>query len=138
MASSTMFSSRQKPPNATNFHPEGSKSCSDTSGKSARLSLRVRDTSFSSELEHSESTSGATERSARDRAWMDLELLLNLVRSETRPASEASSRHPPRSANANPSSGASAQMQTSSQRRLQITAEETWNTPTGSQFHAQC
>ena len=50
---------------------------------------------------------------------MDLELLLNLVRSETRPTSETSSRHPSRTANAKPFSKGSVQMQTTSQRRLQ-------------------
>ena len=59
---------------------------------------RARDPSFSSELDHSEPTSGAMERSARDQARMDLELLLNLGRSETRPTSEASSRPPSRPA----------------------------------------
>ena len=42
------------------------------------------------------------ERSARDLARMDLELLWNLVRSETRPTSGASSRHSSRTANAKP------------------------------------
>ena len=93
---------RKKPPHAANVHVEGSRSCNDTSGKSARLSLRANDTSSSSELEHAKTTSGALERSARDRARMDLELLLNLVRSETRPTSEASSRHPSGTANAKP------------------------------------
>ena len=51
-----------------------------------------------SELEHSETASGAMERSARDLEPMDLELLRNLVRSETRPTSEASSRHPSQTA----------------------------------------
>ena len=94
-----MFFSRKKPSYAANLHSEGSKSGSETSGKSARLSLRARDTSCSSEPELSKSTSGAMERSAWDLARMDLELLLNLVRSETRPTSEASSRHPSRVAN---------------------------------------
>ena len=53
---------------------------------------------FSSETELSKSTSGAMKRSARDRARIDLELLLNIVSSETRPTS----RHPSRTANANP------------------------------------
>ena len=63
------------------------------------------------------------ERSARDLAWMELELLLNLVRFETRPTSEASSRHPTRTANAYPFSAVSVQMQTSSQRRLHSQGE---------------
>ena len=84
---------------------------------SPRDSLRASDITSSSELEHSKPASGAMERSARDLARMDLELLLNLVRSETRPTSEASSRHPSRTANAKPFSDASVQMQTSSQRR---------------------
>ena len=73
-------------------HSEGSTSCKDTPGKSARLSLRACDTSVSSELEHSRATSGAMERSAHDWARMDMERLLNLVRSQTRPTSEESSR----------------------------------------------
>ena len=56
---------------------------------------------------------------ARDLARMDLELLLNLLLSETRPTSEASSRHPSRTANAKTFSDASEQLQTTSQRRLQ-------------------
>ena len=65
---------------AASLHSEGSRSCNDTSGKSARLSLRASNTSSSSELEHSKPTSGTMERSARDLARIDLELLLNLVR----------------------------------------------------------
>ena len=97
------------------------RSCTDTSGKSARLSLRASDITSSSELEHSKTASGLMERRARDLARMDLELPLNLVRAETRPTSNASSRHPSRTANANamPFSDASVQMQTSSQRKLQ-------------------
>ena len=93
------------------------RSFSDTSGKSVRHSLRASDSS--SEPELSESTPGANQRSARDPARVDLELVLNLVLSETWPISEASSRHPPRTANANAFSDASEQMHTSSQRRLQ-------------------
>ena len=114
-----MFSSRTKPPYAANFHSEGCRSCSDTSGKSARLSLRASNIASWSELDHSQPAPGAMERSERDPARMDLELLLNLVRSEIRPTSEASSRHPSRTADAKTFSDASVQMQTSSQRRLQ-------------------
>ena len=53
----------------------------------ARLSRQA--TSSSSELENSETAFGATVLSARDLARTDLELRLNLVRSETRPTSEA-------------------------------------------------
>ena len=81
--------------------PFRSKSCSDTSGKSARL-LQESDITSSSEPELSESTPGAIQRSARDLTRIDLELLLNLVLSKTRPTTDASE-----------------QMQTSSQRRLQ-------------------
>ena len=114
-----MFSSRKKPPFAANLHSDGSRSCSDTSGKSVRHFLQTSDSSFSSDVEHSKKASGAVDLSARDLARTDLELLLNLVRSETRPTSEASSRHPSRTAKAKPFSDASMQMQTSSQRRLQ-------------------
>ena len=114
-----MFSSRTKPPYAANFHSEGCRSCNDTSGKSARLSLRASNIASSSELDHSQPAPGAMERSARDPARMDLELLLNLVRSEIRPTSEASSRHPSRIANAKPFSDASVQMQTPWHRRVQ-------------------
>ena len=70
-----VFSYRKKPPYAANFHSEGSRSCNDTAGKSARLSLRGSDTSSSS----SKPTHVAMERNARDLARMGLELLLNLV-----------------------------------------------------------
>ena len=67
-----------------------------------------------SELQFSKSTSGAVGHgTARDQARM------NLARSETRPTSEANSQQPSRTANANPFSHASVQMQTSSQHRLQ-------------------
>ena len=60
-----------------------------------RLSRQATDTSSSSELEHFETASGATVLGARDLARTDLDLLLNLVRSESPPTSEASSRHHP-------------------------------------------
>ena len=110
-----MFSSRKKPLYAANFHSKGSRSCNDTS-RAVRATLP----SCMREQEFSKSTSGAMERRAR--AWARirlLEFILNLVRSETRPTSEASPRHPSRTANANPFSDASVQMQTSSQRSFQ-------------------
>ena len=83
------------------------------------LSLSTSDTPSSSELEHSTSTFGVTEQSVRDLAQMDLELLLNLVRSEPRPTSEASPfpMHPSR------------------QPRLQITAEKTRDSSKCSLLH---
>ena len=114
-----MFSSREKPPYAVYVQSEGSRSCTDTSGKSERLFLRTSDITSPSEPELSKLASGTTERRARDLTRMDLELLLNLVRSETRPTSDASSRHSARTSNAKPFSDASVQMQTSSQRILQ-------------------
>ena len=60
-----MFSSREQPPYAANFHSERPRLCNDTSS--------------SSELENSPTVSGAMERSARDLAPMDLELLRNLI-----------------------------------------------------------
>ena len=68
-----MFSSRKKPPYAANFRSEGSRSCNDTSGKSALLSLRASDPNLNTPERHL----------VRDFARMDLKLLLNLVRSET-------------------------------------------------------
>ena len=124
----TMFSSRKKLPYAANLHSKGSRSCDDTSGKSARLSLQASDTSSSSEHEHSRTTSGAVERSARDLARTVLELLLNLVRSEPRPTS-ANSRHPSRTANANPFSDASVEMQTSSRENSNHCGEDTSKCP---------
>ena len=113
-----MFSSRKKPPYAANFHSEGSRSCNGSSRKSGRLFLRASDITSSSELEHSKLASGAMERSARDLARMDLKLLLNPVHSETRPHSEATSRHLSRTANAKPFSDASVRMQTTRHVRL--------------------
>ena len=95
-----MFSSRKKPTYAAKVHAEGPRSCNDTCRTSARLSLWVSAITSSSELEHSKRDSNTMERRARDLARMDLELLLNLVRSETRPTSATSSRHPSRTANA--------------------------------------
>ena len=74
-----MFPSRNKPPNAANFHSSGSKSCNDTSRKSARLSHRASDTSSSSELVSPYAASAAIGRSGCYLAPMDLELLRNLV-----------------------------------------------------------
>ena len=54
-----------------------------------RLLILVRTWTF-------QSTTNAMKRRARDQAWMDLELFLNLVRSETWPTSGTSSRHPSR------------------------------------------
>ena len=88
-AHNIMFSTQKKTLYATNLHSKGYRSCSDTSKKFAHFSLCEGDTSSSCEPEISKSTSGAKERSACDRAWKDLELLLNLVRSETRPSSAA-------------------------------------------------
>ena len=115
-----LISSRKKPQDAANFRSEGPTGCNGTSGKSARLSLRASDVTSSSAQEHSKPASGAMERTARDLARMDPELLLNLVRSETRPTSEASSRHPSRTANAKPFFDVLVQMQTSSQRRQSL------------------
>ena len=115
-----MFSSRKKPPYAANFHSEGSRCCSVSSGKSERLSLRASDTSSSPELEPPKAASGAIERSARDLASMGLELLRSRVCSETRPTSEANSRHPSRTAKAKRFSDAHVQMRTSSYRSLQL------------------
>ena len=56
---------------------------------------------------------------SRDLTRTDLELLLNLTRSEARPTSEACWRLLSRTANAKPFPDASVLMQTSSQRRLQ-------------------
>ena len=93
-----MFSSRKKPLYAVNFHSEGSRSCTDTSDKSTRLSLRASDVTSSSELEHSKRASGAMERSARDLTRMDKKPLLNLAalrldRCSRRQASEDSNHN---------------------------------------------
>ena len=110
-----MFSSRQKPPYVAYLHSDGIQQLQRHFQKSERLPSGTS----SSELEHSKLTSSAMERSARDVVPMDLELLQNLVRSETRSTPEGRSRHPPRTANAKPFSDASVQMQTSSRRRIQ-------------------
>ena len=113
-----MFSSRPNQRTASISIPKNPEVASALPG-SPRDSLSGQATSHPRPKKNSISTSDEMERSARDLTRTDLELLLNLVRSETRPCSEASSRHPSRTANAKTFSDASVQMQTSSQRRLQ-------------------
>ena len=86
-----MFSSRKKPPIAANFHPEGPTSCRDTSGSQRDSPFEQATPHLHPNLNSLNTASAAIERSARDRAPLDLELLWNLVHSEARHTSEASS-----------------------------------------------
>ena len=109
-----LFSGLNKPPCATSLQAACSRSCTDTSGKRHDSHVVQSDTSSSDSDTASETT--ALNVSAPDPARTDLEVVINLVRSETLPTSASSVAS---LANAKRISDASLRMQTSSHGNFQ-------------------